>query len=225
MDHSIEPLLFQKLLETYQESTGHELRQLNPVEAGRIVFKENSLPKGVYYIKSGQVKLFREEGGTKQAICRIAQAHEFIGYLSLIRNTPYRVSAETLVDSEIWFIARQVFIKRLKTDLEFVNSFVHVLCDRLQCAENHIHDLKTKDVRQRLATTLLSLSQAYTNGHTFPIVEGLKRKDLAAIIAVTPETLSRQLTAFETEGILRLEDKTITIHNPERLLLISNLQD
>lgn len=221
----LEERLFGLLVNTYENSTGHELRQLNEYETGKTVFREGILPRGVYFIKSGRVKVVRKSLGTAPSMYRIAGPGEFAGFLSLIRETPYQASATALESSEIWFIGRNIFFKTMREDLSFANGFIRMLCERLKYAEDHIDDLKTKDVRQRLATTLLSLSVSLNGAKDDHPVVDLMRKDLANIVAVTPETLSRQLKKMESENLISLNGRGIVLRDVPGLIHIGNLGD
>ena len=222
--HLLEKKLFGMLLRTYEASTKHELRQLHSYEPDKTIFKQGGNPRGIYFMKSGRAKIVKNSGFLHPTMYRIAGPGEFLGFLSVINQGTYLSSAFTLEASEIWFIANNVFFKTLKEDIGFANGFLKMICQRLQYAEDHIVDLKTKDVRQRLATTLLTLVSPIREEQSSPTVD-LMRKDLARIIAATPETLSRQLKNFEKEQLIRISGKEILIENPKKLLSISNLDD
>lgn len=222
--HELEKKLFDLLLNSYEASTKHELRQLYSHEAGKKIFEQGGTPRGIFFMKSGKVKIVKNSENVHPTMYRVAGPGEFVGFLSVINQGAYLSSAFALEPSEIWFIASNIFFKTLREDIEFANGFLKMLCHRLQYAEEHIVDLKTKDVRQRLATTLLTLARPVEERPLSSYVD-LMRKDLAQIIATTPETLSRQLRHFESENLIRLSGKDIYIENPKKLLRISNLDD
>ena len=223
--NSLESKLFNTLLEMYESSVKHELRQLYTLDRGKTIFQEGATPKGIYFIKSGRVKIVKHNDGIRPMMYRIANSGEFIGFVSLINETPYPTRAIALEKTQVWFIARTIFFKTLKEDISFANGFVHMLCKRLNYAEDYIDDLKIKDVRQRLATTLLSLAAPLIKKGAESLFIDIMRKDLAHIVSTTPETLSRQLKSFEEEKAIRLSRKKIFIESPGKLLIISNVSD
>ena len=64
---------------------------------GAILFLEGQLPRGVFLLCSGRVKLSTCSSDGKVLITRIAEAGELLGLSSSISNKPYIVTAETLV--------------------------------------------------------------------------------------------------------------------------------
>lgn len=222
----IEDQLFNILLQNYEKNTQHTLQQLTSFEAGKTIFEQGGNPRGIYFIKSGRVKIIKNNEGLNKTMYRIAKKGEFVGFLSLIQESPYWSTAQTLEPSEIWFIARPIFLKTLKEDINFANGFVQIVCQRLQYAEEYIEDLKTKDVRQRLATAILSLATPIDNKQSCSAMSfEMKRKDLALIVTTTPETLSRHLKDFQSKNFITLIGKKIELLDADSLIKISNLTD
>lgn len=86
--------------------------------------------------------------------------------------------------------------------------------------------MQTKNVRQRIATALLSFENAYDKTHDKKeAFISLKKKDIAAIVGITPETLSRRLAEFETEGLIELHIKGLKLINQHKLIRIAELID
>lgn len=217
--------LFEKLTSLYEETTGHTIQLVKQFEADRPLYRYGEIPKGIYYINKGSVKVTKYGSNGREIIIRIARAHDFVGYLSLLKGWSYKTTAICLEEAEVYFIAKTVFIKSIKADPEFGYQVIRMLCDRLGTSDDTIEGLATKSVRERLSTTLLTLSKAELAPDGVPGFIKLKRKDIASMIGTIPETLSRQLTELEHMGFLKNHDKFIEILNREELTKISKLVD
>lgn len=223
-----EEQLFIKLLEIYDESTDHHLDHLKTLQKEKDIYLQGEMPKGVYYLKKGKVKVTQLGINGREVILRIANSNQFVGYLSLLKGGGYRTSATCLMDSEVYFVPKSIFLKSIKTDIAFANGVIRMLCDNLSCSSDEITSLATKNVRQRLSSVLLALDHAFN--HNGGKVNGsgsvrLKKKDIASLVGTVPETLSRKLSIMENEGLLRVDDKSIHLTNREMLIRISELGD
>ena len=78
------------------------------------IYNEGSFPRGIYFIQKGKVKTFISNEDGKDYIIGLYNEGEFFGYLSLLEETVYRETSETLEDSEIYFIPKEDFFRMLK---------------------------------------------------------------------------------------------------------------
>jgi len=76
-----------------------------------------------------------------------------------------------------------------------------------------------------LAALLLELSDRFgqETGATVELRLPLKREEMAELLGVTVETAIRLLSAFRIEGLVRLNGRTITLLNQDRLAKIARL--
>lgn len=218
--------ILEKLLHSYQQRTGRRPDLPAVYESGKTVFSAGDHPKGVYYLYKGMVKIVGESEKPGAPIIRIAGPDEFIGYVSLIRQNVYASSAVATERSEVLFIPRQIFLKLLQTDIDFANAVVKTLCEHLSAREGKITELMSKDVKQRLAAFLLSLELAYDlDPDTDNSRILLPKKDIAAAVAATPETISRYLAEFKKSGWIKLHSNGIEVIHRNELLQLSKVRD
>ena len=101
-----------------------------------------------------------------------------------------------------------------------------MLCDEIWSSEKQIVNLHSKKIDSRLATLLLDLEQASENSpvHDDSLIR-LPKKDLAKIINISPETLSRYLTRFQESGLIKSINGMIELLRKDKLSKISNMND
>ena len=101
-----------------------------------------------------------------------------------------------------------------------------MLCDEIWSSEKQIVNLHSKKIDSRLATLLLDLEQASENSpvHDDSLIR-LPKKDLAKIINISPETLSRYLTSFQESGLIKSINGMIELLRKDKLFKISNMND
>lgn len=219
--------LFRKLTSFFKKKTGNEIGPSTILDTGKYIFREGETPKGLFYVNSGLVKIQKEDGGNfRSPIVRTVKKNAFIGVESLILKSEYTSSAIVLEKAELQFLPKELFLELLHSDIVFATAFIESLCERIQENEEQIADLIALDARQRLATLLLSLayvcSEKSKNDQT--LINVLK-KDIASMVGITPETLSRYLSEFEKNDYLILHEKGIELKDKNSLLRMSKVRD
>jgi CRP-like cAMP-binding protein len=194
---------------------------------GETIYEIGEKPKGLYFIKRGQVKILRQGlNGDGPVLTRIAMANEFIGFVSLIKRGGNTSSAVTISEAEVQLIPKHVFLHLLQTDLDFTKLTIEILCELLYDSEQKIVSLIAKSSRQRLAALLLSLELAFDENSQYDDSNIRQpKKDLAAAVGVTPETISRNLAEFKEKGYLETGDDGIEITDQNALFRLSMLND
>ena len=80
---------------------------------GAVLFVESQVPRGVYMLCEGRVKLTMASPNGKTVIVRVVEAGELLGLHAAVSGDPHEVTAETLQPCQIDFIRREDFMKLL----------------------------------------------------------------------------------------------------------------
>ncbi len=193
---------------------------------GQAIFYEDNLPLGIYCISSGAVKLTRSNKDGKEQIIRFAREGEFLGYRALIADEPLVATATCIEDTVCCFIPKAIFVELLHTNNSINKQMLKALCHDLGIADERIQSLAQKNVRERLAETLLFLQQTFQNFNDQDvslISVTLPREDIANIVGTATETVIRLLSEFKSDKIIDMEGKKIRIINKNALEKISRM--
>jgi CRP/FNR family transcriptional regulator len=180
------------------------------------LFVEGSFPRGVFCINHGKVKIYALGDEGKEQIVHIAREGEVVGFRSMLSGEPYRLSASTLEDANICFVAKDDFLNMLDTNVTMRNSVLKELSKELGERAIFITNLAQKSVRERLAYSLLLLQDVYGEE---PIT--LTREDLANFVGTATETLIRLLKDFKDENLIDVQTRKVFITNKEALLQLA----
>ena len=200
---------------------GHIIDQFENIiyKKGQILFNEGNIPRGMYYMLSGKVKIYKMGSDGKEQIIRIASQGDFIGYKSVLTETRFNCSAAVLEDASISFIPREDFKDLFKKDNHISDFFTQLLCQDLSEAEEKMVALAYKPVRGRLAEALLNLAEVYKTKIN------LSREDLANIVGTAKETVIRLLSEFKTENLIKTDGKLISVLDTRGLMRINHMYD
>ena len=131
----------------------------------------------------------------------------------LFEKERYPVSARAVTNADVLVFPKDG-IHRLLAEEGFRNDFIALLMAKQRYLAERIQELTTKDVEHRFFTFLRS-----QYGEQELIKTPLSKKDIAAAIGTTPESLSRLILRLTDDRIIDWQGKEIRIlANPWRWL-------
>jgi len=207
-----------------------ELGQLDEAKScfqfrkGDAIVSEGQYPKGIYCLNSGAVKVHKAGSEGKPQIVYFAQGGHFIGYVSLISETPYHISATALTDTTACFIPRQNFESLLKRNPFMNRGVMQALCREIALENERLVSMAQKTVRERLAEVLIQLHNTFAEqGPETWLEVALPREDIANLVGTATETTIRLLSEFKRDGLIETKGKRIRIAEPHKLRQIARL--
>ncbi|GGC33094.1 transcriptional regulator [Parapedobacter defluvii] len=185
------------------------------------IFMEGQWPNELYYIIRGEVKTSRINPDGKELVTGMFREGQFIGYVPLLKDTPYTDSAVALQDTEVGVIPKHDFQTLIHTNREIASRFIKILSNNLFENEKRLLELAYQSVRQRVASALTYLyRQQGIADKAMPLLT-VSRKDIAAIVGTALESLNRTLADFRDEHLISLTDGGIKILEIGKLERIS----
>ena len=201
-----------------------ESKNLITHKKGQILFYEGTKPLGVFCISDGVVKVYKTASNGKEQIIRLAKKGDFLGYASLLGEEAYSNSATIVEDANICFVPRESFLRVLAEDNVFHQRVTKALCNDLGVMESKLTDATQKSIRERLAFTLLKLSETYgidgKEGDKIDIV--LTREEIAGIVGTATETVIRLLSEFKKDELIDFEGKKVVVRDKKGLARLSD---
>ncbi|MEP7236528.1 MAG: Crp/Fnr family transcriptional regulator [Ferruginibacter sp.] len=211
--------LFNKVLPVYMD----ELKAISKtihLKKGKELYREGSIPRAVYRIKSGKIKIEQTGEDGNSRIVYIYTVGEYFGFRPLLCNEKHPVSAIILEESEIEIFDGIGFldIARRSPNLSF--NLVEILSFEFNIWINLIGSLSHKSTKERVALILLILNEKYKS-KTKESVITMSKADIASYSGTTEETVVRILSFFKEQGILTTQARKVTIKNKRLLEIIA----
>ena len=180
------------------------------------LYHEGDHPKQLYFIASGKVKTYKTNEWGKEYITGIHQTGDFLGYLPLIKESPYTESATAMENTTISQIPKNDFFKMLHFNQNFAARFIGILAKNIEEKEEKLLSLAYSSIRKRVAEALVNLEKnknPIRDNSSFSIL----REDLASIVGTAKESVIRTLTDFKHEALIEINHGAITILDLEKL--------
>ena len=178
------------------------------------LFKQGAAAQNVYLIEEGLVKLIRVEPSGREMIVGLRSPGWMVGAASVILGNKYAFSATTLTSCQLRRIPVNVFLSLLKTDASFSWYFHQVQSFQICDYFTRLADfgcLSARDRLLKLLALLVSVSNSNDQETKIRLRLPLKNWEVAELIAVTPEHLSRVLKEMQREGFLNKDKGWIVI--------------
>ena len=173
------------------------ISSVRTLERREPLFVEGEPGRAVYLLGQGSVQLHKTARDGREIVIRLVEPGEVFAEAILFEQDRYPVTAAALVPSEVVVMPRQAF-HALLAEEAFRSEFMAGLMRKLRYLAGRVLELTTDDVEARL----LRFLEARGNGAAAFVLR-ISKKDVAAAIGTTPETLSRLLQRLEQGGTLR----------------------
>ncbi|BDD04290.1 response regulator [Aureibacter tunicatorum] len=200
-----------------------ENRKVKKYKKKEIIFHEDSVPNGVYFISKGKVKGFKTNEDAKEYITGLYGEGDFFGHMPLLEQTQYTETAMALEESEICFIPKEDFFEIMNTSKDVSYKFIKILANNLKEKEERLLNLAYNTVRQRVAEALLLLAEHYQKEESnSPFTIAITREDLANIVGTSTESVIRTLADFKDEELIVIKGRNVEILDLARLRSVMN---
>lgn len=177
------------------------------------VYEEGDYPRYLYFIKTGKIKIFKTNESGKEYIIDILKEGDFLGYVDLIKDTPYTESAAALEEAELSLIPKDDFAALLYGNRDVSSQLIRMLANDIAEKEDQLLQLAYNSVRKRVADAVLYLSEKEGKNEI-----NILRDDLARIVGTAKESVIRMLTEFKADGYIDIVEGSITIKDRQKLV-------
>jgi CRP/FNR family transcriptional regulator len=175
---------------------------------GEIIFNSGEHFDYLFIVIKGRVKLSKISAMGKEQILKILEPGDFMGELSLFKDTVLTNSAEALEKTEICIIrsekVRELIMQRPEIALKFLEKYA----ERIKHSEELIEQIGLRDVEQRIANYLIAeveKNNIKNKNNEYVINLPVTKSVLSSMLGTTKETLSRKLSLLQDEGLILME--------------------
>lgn len=187
--------------------------------AGQPVYFEGDEAQHLFLVAMGRVKLVRNTTSGHEVLLDILHGAEYFGNLNILGTTAYTETAITQTDCCILQISSEDFARILERYPDVMLKVLSTVGKRLEESREQVTQLSTYTVEQRIASALLRLANKMGEERDQSVLIQLpfSRQDLAAMTGTTTETVSRVMSRFAEEGLIRSGRKWVAVADQKGL--------
>ena len=192
--------------------------QETQLAAGDTLFTHGQPAERFFFLRTGQIKLFRISPEGQEKIIEIihlgqtfAEAVMFMG-----NQGRYPVNAQAITDCILFSFEQKAFLRMLSESNDIAFGMLASMSRRLHMLVNQIDSLTLQNATYRLAMFLLE--HVPNDGQTSSDVQLTTPKGvIASRLAIKPETFSRILAKLKRYGLIDVHGNHITLLNLQGL--------
>lgn len=211
------PLLAQLDEEAFMALTS-TMREVT-LERGSVLFYEGDTGDQLYVVVDGKIKLGRHGATGRENLLAVLGPGQMFGELSLFDPGPRSTTATAVTKCTLWVLEHNELTPWLAGRPEVAKGLLGQLAKRLRRANDVVSDLVFSDVPGRVAKALLELASRFgeRTDHGLVVHHELTQEELAQLVGASRETVNKALADFAARGWLRLEPRSVTILDLERV--------
>lgn len=184
------------------------------------IFRQNFPSKEVFFVEEGLLKLTHNEKNGKQIIVGLSMQKTLLGVSSALSQTSHMITAETLTNCCLRRISTKALLDVMLTDPKTNQLVQNTLCAEVMQRTEQIVNLGSSCAKERfekLISEIIKSKNSSVGNNGVKLNLPLKLKEIADLIAVTPEHFSRILNSLQKEGVIEIKKGWITVKNVSTL--------
>jgi CRP/FNR family transcriptional regulator, cyclic AMP receptor protein len=194
---------------------------------GELIFSEGQPCSGLFVVQSGNVRIFKSSANGREQVLAIEPPGSSIAELPVFDGGNYPASAEALSETTLLFVSKQDFQALCLQHPQVALKVLRVVGARLRRLVGIIEELSFTTVRSRLAALLVRIAkvEGTHSGDKCELMLPANNQELAAQIGTVRELVSRNLSRFQSEGLIQMDGRTITIPSMKKLQALLDSSD
>ena len=172
---------------------------------GEFIFHQGDELHSIFYIRKGIVKITKLHEDGEEKILELVGHDDFIGLLAVLQHQDeYPASAECLTDVEMTVSSKEDTLAAYDNHQPFKEACMHCATTRANVFQSQLFQLSNRSTDDKIIGFLTQLAQrfgGYKNDQYYVNLP-LTQQELASIIGLRRETLSRRLNALKDDGII-----------------------
>ncbi len=176
-----------------------------------IVFYEGDCSDYLHILLDGQVRLYKTS--PKDHIVQIHRLHApaTIGEYACLEQVAFPATCEFISERGTIGLLHFKHLTEYLQDLEFTLGLLKSMTNKVMMLSSLIHKETILSSEAKVADLILNESEIFNR---------VKNNEIAYILNITPETLSRILTKMKKEKIIEIKKHQVSICNMEALHII-----
>ncbi|MFH1296388.1 MAG: Crp/Fnr family transcriptional regulator [Bacteroidota bacterium] len=190
-------------------------------QKGETILKQGGSPTHVAYLESGLVKFSYENEWQKNLILTIVSAPKILGGANLFYKDNNLFSIIAVEPCEVMLIDTKVLLTVLSDNARFAIMLFQYASEMFKTSILNFISLAYKQKEARIADIVLYLAEHVFHANSFRL--SLTRKELGEFAGCSTENIIMTLRRWQSEDIIRFENKDLTIKDPGKLKYISKI--
>lgn len=191
--------------------------------SGSFIFHQDDQASAFYVLLEGNVRMTQLTPEGDQVIVHFFIPGQGVGIIAALGSFNYPLSAEAIDDCLVLVWNRELMMQIMEKYPRLAINAASMLANRFKEMQDRFREMATERVERRIARTLLRLAKQVgkKNDQGILINMPLSRRDLAEMTGTTLYTVSRILSRWEQNKLVKTGRERVTICSPHGLVIIA----
>ena len=187
------------------------------LEAGHVLHRRGDEGSACFGIISGQLKAFAHESTGKEMTLAVLNPGSWFGEISLVDNLPRTHGTIATQATVVLKMPKSAFDLAITQQPSIAMDVSRHLCQRLRLAFTAVEESVLLPLNQRLAKKLLYIQTPQNNDQSTHTFTQVGQQEIAHMLGVSRQSVSKQLTQWAKDGILELSYNSFAVLNERKL--------
>lgn len=187
------------------------------------IFHKGDPGNSLMMVVEGRIKISASSAEGKEMVLAVLGKGEILGEMAILEGKPRSADAMALEPTEVLVLQRREFIPFLERNPKICVRLLSVLSARLRRTSELAEDRVFLSLPSRLAKMLLDLAGAdaedLENGVRIDF--RMSQKDLAALLGASRESVNKQLSAWQHDGLIKMGRGYVVLQRPQDMVQIA----
>lgn len=192
------------------------------ISAGEVLFSAGQSFEAIYAVKSGSFKSVTSDHQAGNRVVGFYFPGELVGVEGMAEQR-YASTVRALEPGQVCVLHLEHLNQAPRPAQRIQQALIEMLSREVAVNQQLVAALVRQSAEQRVAAFLLSLSERLRHrgfdADLFTL--RMSRGDIGSYLGLARETVSRLLTRFQQQGMIRLRHKQMRLVDPDQLRLIA----
>lgn len=184
-------------------------------KAGEIIIRPNGQITNIYYIKSGNIRQYINSPDGERLTLQLFKPHAFIPLVLFLNEAHNNYTYQAVVPTEVKIAPVKDVVAFLKENPEVLFDLTTRLSQAIAGLLKKFELIAFDTAYTRILSLIIHLGIKFgkERGEECKIAIPLSHYDIASLLGMRRETISRQFAQLQKRGIVRYEDEHIVLIN------------
>ena len=178
------------------------------LKRGATIVSKGDPGNSLIAVISGTVKISVSSPDGRSAILNLIGPGEIFGEVAVLDGQARTADAIANSNCEIYVIDRREFLPFVKSQPALAMKLIELLCARLRWTSDQVEEVILRNLPGRLASALIRLTERQVpDSRTIAVTQ----QEISEMVGMSRESINKQLRAWASRGLVRLEHGAIVV--------------
>lgn len=181
------------------------------VRKGDVLFEKNAPSDDLFGVVTGQIKLVSSGAGGREVCLDLVAPGELVGVLGIAGGSPRHATAIALAHGELATLRRRDLEPLMERHPELRTALAAETAEAARRLTRRLEDAEFLSIEARVESALVDLGRRFGERVEAGVRIRLRQQDLADVIGLSRESISKVLTSRAMRGRVQLGRGSIVL--------------